>query len=295
MTVSAWELAFTSPISLSRQSGVEYNKRISTIGGLSGLTSVAVIGSSPSGRIADTILMTPTGFSSRNSHASCVFDNRVFVSGGTSGVTGLADVLVSKDLKSWERLYTAPTSFSSHRMVAFGNPLVKLVIIGGYRLVGNTYLNDIRTSSDGRNWTVVTPIGTMWSARSGFGLLVYKGKLWLFGGHNGTVDFHDVWWTDDLIHWHEALSVTPWSARCHFGYAVWDERMWLIGGETYDPRGQGVTYSRETWYSRDGSTWKQAFDFPTALSRTYVGVVDNRMFVCQGVGNLNSVYQMNLG
>jgi hypothetical protein len=293
--MNPWELVYNHVDGISYHGGVVYDNRIYSIGGLIGAANSAAIGSSPNGRISDTVVINPTGLSVRRGAVACMFDNRVFIVGGYNGVTGKDDVLVSKDLKSWETLFNSPSTIYSHRMVVFGNPRVKLVFVGGYCVEDNAYLDNIFTSSDGRNWEEVHPIGPMWSRRSGHGLLVYKGKLWLFGGHIATVSYNDVWWTDDLIHWHLALADAPWSARQHFGFCVWDERMWLIGGESADPRGQGLTYSRETWYTRDGSTWKQAFDFPTDLSRTFVGVVDNRMLVVCGRGNEHGVYQLNLG
>lgn len=303
MAKNPWEVVHTYANGLSYHAGVVYNKRAASIGGIGGNPPAEVpwIFGTQNGINLDPTIQTPIGLTARAEHAACVFDERVFVSGGVDGQTQFNDVLVSEDMRKWETLFHAPDGFYNHRMVAFGNPRVKLVILGGYTNTGGgVHLDMIQQSSDGRNWDVVTPQGAMWAGREGFGAVVYKNKLWVFGGMRvigGTeVVYNDVWWTDDLIHWHLALEHAPWLARENFGYCEWDERVWIIGGNGYAGRTKTpIASANSVWFSRDMITWEQSFDFPSALRNTFVAPIDNRMHVFGGVGHETSITKLNLG
>jgi hypothetical protein len=300
--MDAWQKVYSFESGITNHAGLVYDNRAIIISGKVEGTELSYLGSTQVGNLRGWGVSPVTGLSARFNHAACVFDKRMFVSGGESaGVAFLNDILVSEDGKSWEQIGTMASALSNHRLVAFGDDKVKLVHLGGVTDV--EYLDNIYTSSDGRNWDEVHTQGDLWDERAGFGALVYKNKLWLFGGLSnlGTTEmsYNDVWWTDDLIHWHRALESAPWSKRSDFGYCIWDERMWIIGGKTttYDNQRQGVTTTEnaDVWFSRDGSTWEQAFDFPTTLSYTAAGVIDNALLVVGGVGNEHDVYKMILG
>jgi N-acetylneuraminic acid mutarotase len=295
--MNAWELVHTSPIPLAYHAGVIYDNRAISIGGVSNGNYVPWVVQTQEGTILQT-LSTPTGMTSRARAAACVFNNRIFVSGGFAGGACFKDILSSQNLRKWEDSLTddiPAEGLMNHRHVAFGNTRVKLVSLGGYN--GSEFLNNIYQSVDGRVWEEVAVQGSQWSDRSGFGAVVYKNKLWIYGGCDALNDYNDVWWTDDLIHWHRALEHAPWSVRSDFGFCEWDERIWVMAGKHYSGRGQGgaTTGDRDVWFSRDGSTWEQAFDFPSDCSHTFMGVIDNMIHVFGGVGNEQNIYRMRLG
>jgi N-acetylneuraminic acid mutarotase len=293
--MDAWELVGIYQNQLAYHAGVVYNNRAMSIAGVSGANEVPWILETMDGRNIKALDLTPSGLTARGLHAACVFDERIWVSGGYADQAGLTDILVSQDGKNYEKMMDMPNGLFTHRLVAFGNPRVNIVSLGGYS--NGEYINNIFKSTNGKTYEEVNPIGDMWTGRGGFGCLEYKNKLWVFGGIGEVLGmdmcFNDVWWTDDLIHWHRALEHAPWAVRSDFGYCVWDERMWVIAGADYV--GRLKVPKDDVWFSRDGSTWEKAFDFPTHLRNTYVGVIDNMMHVFGGVGNENSVYKLRLG
>jgi hypothetical protein len=294
--MNAWELTYTNTVDgFMFHSGVKFNNRIVLIGGYDDGHALKWIVSSPDGRKITSFDKTPVGFPRRYAHASCVFDEKIFVSGGVDdSMVEHNDIFVTQDAEHFENVGNLNNSIYDHKMVAFGNPRVQLVVLGGLR--GMNFRNEIFQSSGGRNWEQVNVQGTHWNPRGGFGALVYKNKLWIFGGvGDGDTDYNDVWWTDDLIHWHRALEHAPWHARSNFGFCEWDERMWVIGGKIFNYRQQDYIYFRDTWFSRDGTTWERAFDFPSDLGYTYAHEIDGYLHVFAGNGNNHHIYKMRLG
>lgn len=293
--MDAWELVHTFSTPLAYHAGVIYDNRAVSIGGVSEGNYVPWIVQSRTGVVLERTHRNPTGMTARARAAACVFNGRIFVHGGFAGGACFSDVLASQNTEKCEDMNGNSGGLMNHRMVAFGNTRVKLVSLGGYN--GSNFFDHIYQSVDGRVWERVTVPGTMWSARSGFGAVVYKNKLWVYGGCDALNDYNDVWWTDDLIHWHRALEHAPWTPRSDFGFCEWDERIWVMAGKHYSGRGMGgaTTGDRDVWFSRDGSTWEQAFDFPSVCSHTFMGVIDNMIHVFGGVGNEQNIYRMRLG
>jgi len=297
MPVSAWELVQSYVSGLFYQAGAKYNNRIYMSCGLEGVTPLSLVIATPNGREVDIVLQDQASLPTRSLHAMCVFDEKLWITGGLRGVTALTDVLYSADGKTWVKTLDMPIGISGHALVSFGNPRNKMVQMGGVGVGG--YNNVISTSSNGVEGTAIIPQTSLWDARSQFGALVYKNKLWVFGGQGlvegQTTCFNDVWVTDNLTHWTKVLDHAPWSARSAFAFCEWDERMWIIGGRNVDGSRQVTTESDEVWFSRDGLTWQQSFDFPVAMYGGYAAPIDNYIHVFGGVGNDHDVYKMRLG
>lgn len=283
--MDAWEIVRTLPNPIESHAGVVFDNRACIICGYDNTLGddLSLFASIQNGINNETLLLNVEGLSARQYPAACVFDNKMFVSGGAHGMNIFGDVLMSSTGKSWETVYNnIPGGLTGHSMIAFNN---KLVVMGGFS--GFSYNNQIRTSPDGRNWTLVTTIGNMWEARDGMAAVVYKGKLWIYGGYDGVAEFNDVWWTDNLVHWHRAIEHAPWEARSEHGYCVWDERMWLFGGD-------GNDLFTDVWFSRDGSTWERGFDLPHHVCETFAAVVENKIHLFGGYNN-PYLLKMNLG
>jgi hypothetical protein len=300
MTVSAWELTKYIATGLSFHAGVKYNNRGIVTGGLSFPSVLHEVVQSPDGTNIEPIVLNPTGLDARFDHAMCVFDERMWVSGGLyNPIQARSDILSSEDGLNWIETYDGSEGFYGHKMVAFGNQKEKLVLLGGATNSPQQtdYLNEVVKSSDGTNFEVVQTATPIWGGREGFGCLVYKNRIYVFGGRGqpGGVDgcYNDVWYTEDLIHWHKVLDHAPWGARSHFGYCEWDERMWVIGGKDYVAR--TVVPKKDVWFSRDGLHWEQGFDFPTTVYAPVAMPINNHIHVHGGVGNEHNVYRMNLG
>lgn len=297
MAVSAWELVQSLVDGLVYHAGAKYNNRIYLSCGLNGVTPLSQMLATPNGREIETIPQGDASLPTRALHAMCVFDEKLWISGGLRGITGLTDVLYSADGKTWVKTMDMAAGVSGHALVSFGTPRNKLVHLGGVSAGG--YLNIISHSSNGVTGDAIIPQTSLWDARSQFGALVYKNKLWVFGGQGlvagQTTCFNDVWVTDNLTHWTKVLDHAPWSARSAFAFCEWDERMWIIGGRNIDGSRQVTTVSDEVWFSRDGLTWQQSFDFPVAMFGGYAAPIDNKIHVFCGAGSDHDVYRMNLG
>ena len=293
MTVAAWERLRNLPYSFFWHAEVRFNNRAYIIGGIVDKAISNVVISTNNVQAEDQIFINPTGLAQRADHAATVFNEKLWVSGGQGAQTTLNDVVNSPDGKEWATTGYLPERRQGHRMVAFGNEKIQLVVLGGVDEKFTNLHNEIYTSVDGRVWKTVQVHTNIWAARQQFGCLVYKNKLWVFGGLgvNAIQYFNDVWCSDNLTHWTRAVEHAPWQGKGAFAYCVWDERMWIIGGffSRFDQ-------DREVWYSRDGVTWKQSFDFPKDhVYGNYATELDNRLHIFGGQPDMNGLYRMNLG
>src|SRR5262249_49876708 len=84
-------------------------------------------------------------------------------------------------------------------------------------------------------------------ARVFYGLTVCGGKIWLFGGFDGSRYYNDVWNSTDAVHWNRVASATTWSARCNPSIVVFQNQLWLFGGGIIDRE----SYN-DVWHSPDG-------------------------------------------
>lgn len=104
-----------------------------------------------------------------------------------------------------------------------------------------------------------------WEKRDSHEVLVYKDKIWLFGGVNGSdyvispgvigyneaPHFSDVWVSDDGINWNLVTEKAGWGERRSIQAVVFKDKMWIIPG--WGPR---TGLKSEVWSSEDGKFWK---------------------------------------
>ncbi len=133
-----------------------------------------------------------------------------------------------------------------HESVIFDD---KMWVVGGSESTitnaeeARRFRNDVWSSYDGRKW-ICENANAPWIGRSGFGIYVFRDRLWLAGGYN---PFHkecrldvgyrdDIWSSKDGIGWQRSQSCYPqWSARSRFSSVVYDKRIWVIGGTDSKP------------------------------------------------------------
>lgn len=118
----------------------------------------------------------------------------------------------------------------------------------GYSI--NDQTHDFTTSIAGKTWTQAT-LSPEWSARKKFSAIVYKNKIWIIGGYNGTY-LNDVWYSADGLNWTQADNSADWEARAGHTSVVYDDKMWVMGGNT------STVYKDDVWYSSDGINWSSA-------------------------------------
>ncbi|MDP3948417.1 MAG: serine hydrolase [bacterium] len=137
---------------------------------------------------------TTIPWSTRWDHATTVFNGKIFLTGGMnlSGRT-FKDVWSSSDGLNWELVNAAPPWLErqGHSLVVFHD---KLWTIGrlNNRETGDE-VNDVWYTENGVNWQK-TETDPPWLGREDHSALVYKGKIFVFGGMGADWRWHnDVW------------------------------------------------------------------------------------------------------
>jgi len=132
-------------------------------------------------------------------------------------------------------------------------------VSGGVSGGPSTFWNDVWYSTDGTDWTQAAA-NAQWTGRYIHSSAIYADagtdKMWVIGGHTGSVYLNDVWYSTDGIDWTQATERAAWGARCCNFTLVFDasnqNRLWMIGGNV------GGTRQNDVWYSTDGQDWTQA-------------------------------------
>ena len=102
-------------------------------------------------------------------------------------------------------------------------------------------------------WKLVTAEAPF-AKRDAHNVVVFKEKLWIFGGVGGvapdyTKNYSDVWSSEDGINWTLVTEHANWLPRKGFGSVVFDNKMWVFGGVAI----YGVV--NDVWSSEDGINW----------------------------------------
>lgn len=139
---------------------------------------------------------TTIPWSTRWDHATAVFKGKIFLTGGMDLKGGaFNDEWVSSDGLNWELVATSSpwASRQGHSMVVLKD---RLWIVG--RLNDDSAKggpNDVWYSEDGVNWQK-TDTDPPWLGREDESILVYKDKIWVFGGMGSDWKWHnDVWYS----------------------------------------------------------------------------------------------------
>jgi hypothetical protein len=156
----------------------------------------------------------------------------------------------------------------------------ELWLTGGRSGSTGGYLDDVWHSADGITWTQAA--AGAFPARSGHGLVVNNGRLYVIAGYNAVSHrLNDVWSTADGATWQQETAAAPFPARTAFTTLSYDGRIWVIGGDV----GGLSPVSNQVWSSADGSNWLQnnGGNSGAPLRTGAAGVVfDNRMWVLGG-------------
>ena len=143
------------------------------------------------------------------------------------------------------------------------------------------------------SWEQITS-SAEWSQRDSHGFVVYKNKIWVIGGVDGTtrmispgnVDygnaphFSDVWSSEDGINWQKTLSNAPWGERRSATVAEFKDKMWLMGGW-----GPEIGCKNDIWSSEDGINWKLKESFASWPQREghQVLIFQDKLWIIGGV------------
>ncbi len=178
----------------------------------------------------------------------------------------------------------------------------KMWVIGGDANQKH-YQNDIWNTDDGVHWKLVTD-HLLWGNRVLHHTVVHEGRIWVMGGQAlpqlapaPKALHHDVWNTEDGIHWIRVTDRAAWAARGMIGgSALLDGRIWLLGGGTYQtPEHPRRTIYNEVWSSADGAQWKLHVGSAPWSPRQFhnVAAFDNKLWVLAGSDSSRPPYNKN--
>ncbi len=174
----------------------------------------------------------------------------------------------------WSQVTTSAswTPRAGHAAVNFRN---KLWVIGGLAQ-GVAPINDIWTSSDGRNWTLEANAVPWLDGRGRGRIVVFRDNLWVVGNYEGS---NDVWKSPDGVNWTQVTPTAPWGKRLGAGITVFDEKLWVLGGEDTT----SAADFNDVWNSSDGIQWTQVVE-QSAWVPGYVNTIvfQNRLWVIGG-------------
>ncbi len=201
----------------------------------------------------------------RHTAGHVVHRDKMWIVGGDSNQGHYQpDVWNSDNGKEWKLINPAAPwgQRALHHTVAHAE---KIWVMGGQTMPNHiqsheAFYRDIWTTTDGAEWTQVTPREPYWSARGMIGgNAVFKDRMWILGG--GTYDtpetprrkfFNDVWSSSDGVNWIRHLEKAPWEPRQYHEVAVFDGRMWVLEG--YGPEKKPANRN-DVWHSADGVNW----------------------------------------
>ncbi len=139
----------------------------------------------------------------------------------------------------------------------------------------------------GPDWVQVTA-NAGWQARDSQGELVYRERLWIFGGWFNSYEAppRDVWSSADGKTWSLVEKTAPWKHSDLSMTVVFDNKMWFMGG-WYNGRLPGHEAGNEVWSSTDGQHWQQATSAAAWSPRIASGLVvfKDKMWLLGGTEN----------
>lgn len=187
---------------------------------------------------------------------------------------------ISKDGKNWTNTGLPNIGLNSayQRFVLFKDAVYALGTMRGNYL--NMQLSSkISRSRDFKIWETLAEKSNL-PDRVFYGALVFKDKIWLFGGWDGTRYYNDVWSSADGVKWTRVVERTNWTPRNPGVMTVFKDRIWLFGGSVIDgEKSNNPNSGKEVWSSGDGVNWTQvAINAPRQPGGTPI-VFDNKLWM----------------
>jgi hypothetical protein len=191
----------------------------------------------------------------------------VFVANGKMYAFHSAGIWASSDGVSWTKTPLDPirTDAYSTQYVQFRDSVYAL---GNNR--GNyermTFGSMVRRTDDFQTWKTLANFTNL-PRRIFPTFVVFRDKIWLMGGYDGSRFHNDIWTSPDGVTWTRIVEKAEWSPRASAGAIVFKDRLWLIGGGVIDGmRDPHMNSKREIWSSSDGIRWELETDEMTTRS-----------------------------
>jgi len=199
----------------------------------------------------------------RDSMGYVAFRNRLWILGGwfDSGSPCPRDVWSSADGCHWElELREAPWRHSDFPICLVFRD--RMWVMGGWyngRLPYCEAGNEVWSTGNGYDWSR-TPDKAAWSPRVGAAGIIFRNKMWIFGGvekYFAGDESHlknDVWYSENGETWDLVTHTAAWSPRAFHQSVVFDDKLWILGGGNYLPNYKAFN---DVWCSEDGVNWHQ--------------------------------------
>lgn len=153
-----------------------------------------------------------------------------------------------------------------------------------HAVINDTLYHDTQAVNLIANATAWTQLvaAPKWGIAGGGAAIVFKGRLWYFGGRMaaGTVYRNIAYSSLDGVNWIEASVACPWAGRSYFGLVEFAGKLWAFGGVNFS----GIL--KDVWCSEDGLHWTlvtTSAQFGQRYAFGYVAVNDG-IYVIGGVG-----------
>ena len=171
-------------------------------------------------------------------HDVVVFNDRMYLFSETPGASATLSVWSSSDGSDWELEADAPMSRREEfKALVFEG---SLYVLGGFGLSSTAVLNEIWTSTNGNDWTLVET-ETIFSARHSHTATVYNGKVFVGGGVGASGPEGNLWYSEDMVNWFEHLPFTADIGLFDHAALSFDGKIWFFGGYEGDATSSAIT------------------------------------------------------
>ncbi len=199
----------------------------------------------------------------RSYSAGAVFKDKMWLIGGkAAGGSALNDVWSSTDGTTWNKETGAAQWSARHGHGCFVLPgSNKMFIVGGIDSAGNC-LNDVWSSSDGKQWTQETSQAFQ-TGRAAFGTAVYDNMVWTIAGlingdeQKGTPT-NEVWYSSNGSQWNKITKTLAWKERYYPAVAALSTGLFMCGGIDEARNGLNDLNKMNTdknWTGQPGAPW----------------------------------------
>ena len=222
-----------------------------------------------------------------DSHDNFSIDNgKLLYDGGlTLPHTATITISVEDNFKALNESYVNLTAMATMSIELLPNPNQKTIfIMGGYDR--NTVLQDVWSSTDGKNWTEEPTPG--WSGRQGLQVVKHNSTIYVLGGRDVSNNYlNDVWSSTDGKNW-VSVAIAGWTPRSGHQAVVHNGTIYVVGG--YDGADK-----KDVWSSVDGITWAEvtsSAEWPVRQSHQVVSYQEKMYMMGGAVGitPLNDVW-----
>lgn len=251
-------------------------------------------------------------WSARFGHAVCVWDDQLWLCGGcTATNTCVNDLWRSSDGITWLQVTTSGiwTARADHILAPVTGGLI---VLGGYGYSGATQVlrTDLSKSTDGTNWSAVTPTFTgqpeqvrvdTWAYQNASGFTAHAraawayndGTLFVWGGNNNYAT--PTWWscgvfeTSDGESWtvhaesHDIPDTEGWWNRVLSRYGG---AMAYFGGRLFLFSGVGADFPGDTYYTGQMEVWRTSTEVIIVPPEHMPAEHDWWEFACTPYGSL---------